>query len=327
MLVSVIRQIFRRDSSLNEQLAEWARVPFYDEARMAPRMRAKSEMLRERYLRYPVLVHLETQAVCNAACSFCPYPSLERKGTRMSDELIDKVLGDLADIPREVPFQLAPYKVSDPFIEARLFDILRAANERVPNASISLITNGAALTEANIARLKGVRNVAYVHVSLNFSDPDEYAAIMKIPFERTVKRLDALHEACRSGEVGFPVRLTRVSADRRSDLEFLRWCAERYPGLPAVILPRNDWIGEVPGAQATAVPDAPCHRWFDLSITATGVVALCCMDGEARYPKGDVRQEHALAIYNRPHLLERRARLMSRREAGDPCRRCTYVSF
>jgi hypothetical protein len=51
------------------------------------------------------------------------------------------------------------------------------------------------------------------------------------------------------------------------------------------------------------------------------------MDGEARYPKGDVRQEHALAIYNRPHLLERRARLMSRREAGDPCRRCTYVSF
>jgi hypothetical protein len=150
---------------------------------------------------------------------------------------------------------------------------------------------------------------------------------MKIPFARTLRRLDALHEALAAGDLRFPVRLTRVSAGRDSDGRFLAWCAERYPGFPALVAPRNDWIGDVPGAQATSVPDAPCHRWFDLSITATGSVALCCMDGEARYPKGDVRTEHALEIYNRPHLLERRTTLISRREAGDPCRRCTYLSF
>ncbi|HWA36231.1 MAG TPA: SPASM domain-containing protein, partial [Burkholderiales bacterium] len=186
---------------------------------------------------------------------------------------------------------------------------------------------GAALTEANIARLREVRRIGYLNISLNYADEQEYEAIMKIPFARTLRRLDALHEAVTAGELRVPVRLTRVSADRESDARFLAWCAARYPRFPALVAPRNDWIGDVPGAQATAVPDAPCHRWFDLSITATGVVALCCMDGEAKYPKGDVRHEHALDIYNRPHLLERRANLVSRRAAGDPCSRCTYLSF
>ena len=316
--------MFRRDSALNEQFADWSRRPFYDERKIAPHMRKRAESRRASgYLRYPAVVHLETQAVCNAACSFCPYPTMERKGTRMPDSLIDKVLGDLTAIPPELPFQLAPYKVSDPLVEARIFDIMREVNRRLPNAHLSLITNGAALTDANIARLEAVQRLAYLHVSLNFCDAAEYEAVMKIPFERTVRRLDALHEA----RPRFPVRLTRVSQDQNSDLAFTRWTAARYPRFETIIVPRNDWIGEVPGAQATAVPDVPCHRWFDLSVTATGVVALCCMDGDARYPKGDVRTEHALDIYNRPHLLDMRTRLMSRREAPDPCRRCTYLSF
>lgn len=325
MLVSVLKQIFRREgAALDRQLAEWSPEPFYDEEKIAGRLRAKSEYLRGAgYLRYPALVHIETQAVCNAACAFCPYPSLERKGERMSDALIEKILGDLADIPPELPFQLSPYKVSDPFLEARLFDILRTVNERLPNARISLITNGAALTDRNIAKLQDVRNIQYLNVSLNYCDPGQYEAVMKMPFERTVKRLDALHESRPS----FLVRLTRVSMDKPSDMEFLAWTARRYPEFPAVIIPRNDWIGDIPGAQASRVPDAPCHRWFDFSITATGKVAMCCMDGQARYPKGDVNHEHVLEIYNRPYLLDLRTRLISRREAGNPCRQCTYLSF
>lgn len=31
-----------------------------------------------RYMNTPMEVAIETQTVCNAACEFCPYPSLER---------------------------------------------------------------------------------------------------------------------------------------------------------------------------------------------------------------------------------------------------------
>src|SRR5688572_20298176 len=59
-------------------------------------MREKAERLRtSRHMGYPYLVHLETLASCNAACGFCPYPTLERKGTRMPDDLIEKIIGDL----------------------------------------------------------------------------------------------------------------------------------------------------------------------------------------------------------------------------------------
>ncbi|MBM3347801.1 MAG: radical SAM protein, partial [Betaproteobacteria bacterium] len=115
---------------------------------------------------------------------------------------------------------------------------------------------------------------------------------------------------------------------RDADLAFVEWVNDRYPSFQPAIIPRNDWIGERPSPEAVAaVPDAPCHRWFDISVTATGVVAMCCMDGEAKYPKGDVRTQHLLDIYNQPRLLAFRRDLISRRAAGGPCDRCIYMSY
>ena len=70
----------------------------------------------------------------------------------------------------------------------------------------------------------------------------------------------------------------------------------------------------------------PCHRWFDFSITATGKVAMCCMDGQAEHPKGDVNEHHVLEIYNQPFLRRLREGLPSRLASGAPCDRCTCSS-
>jgi len=272
-------------------------------------------------------VHLETQAQCNAQCEFCPYPRLARKGTKMPDSLIEKIIGELAGHPRKLPFLVAPYKVSDPFLEPRLFDIMALVAARLPQARIALITNGSPLTSEKMDRLAGFAHIAYLNVSLNADNADEYERVMGIPFERTLQRLDELHERAAKGPFRFPVRLTRVSAGKDADARYLAFTARRYPRFASLVVPRNDWIGEVvtPGANS-AVPDAPCHRWFDLSIVADGEVAFCCMDGEAKYRKGNAARQHVLEIYNQPHLRELRQRLPSRQGAADPCRRCTYLS-
>ena len=303
-------------------------VLYHDVDELVQEIRAKSQAFAAHgYLDYPVFVHLETLAVCNAACGFCPYPVLERKGTKMPDKLIEKVIDDLTEIPPHVPFRLAPYKLSEPFIEPRLFDIIDLATTRLPGMEVCLITNGSALTDRQVGQLLKARRIAYLHVSLNFDNAEEYESVMQLSFDRTLARLDALHARKARDGIPFPVRITRVASERTSDAAFVRWVQARYPAFPVMILPRNDWIGEVVTEGALAqVPDAPCHRWFDLSITATGIVAMCCMDGEARYPTGDVNTEHALAIYNRPGLRELRRSLVSRRESGAPCNRCTYLS-
>ncbi len=300
---------------------------FHSHVALVERIGDLSRLMRGKYLDFPAFVHLETLAVCNAACDFCPYADLQRKGTKMPDALIQKIIGDLAEGPRDVPFLVAPYKVSDPFLEPRLYDIIELVAHRLPNARIALITNGSPLARKNIERLATCRNIAYLNVSLNFADRAEYERVMGMPFERTLSRLDELHRRAAQAAFAFPIRLTRVSGGREADLAFLDFTKRRYPRFPALIVPRNDWLGEVITAGAnTRVPDAPCHRWFDLSIIATGDVAFCCMDGEARYSKGNVARQHALEIYNQPHLRARREGLPSRRAAGNPCSRCTYLT-
>lgn len=330
MLKSVVKEIFfKRKRPVTEQETPDEDGHYYRYADMVGRMRERSEALRlTPHLDYPRVVHLETIAICNAACVFCPYPRLERKGERMADALIEKIVDDLRAIPRDLAFQIFPYKVSDPLLDTRLFDILGLIADRLPNAQIYLSTNGSALTDANIAKLGASSNISTLNISLNSDDPEEYEALMKLPFERTVSRLEALHRAMGERAMPFVVRLTRVNVSKSTDSSFRAWCARNFPSFQSQIFPRNDWLGDVVTEGASArIPDAPCHRWFDLSIMATGEVSYCCMDGEGQYVKGDARTQNVLDIFNRPALRRLRNSLPSRLAVGDPCQRCTYVSW
>lgn len=57
-------------------------------------------------------MHLETISVCNATCTFCPYVELDRIGTRMSDDLLQKVIADLTEMRPHVQFNLSPFKAA-----------------------------------------------------------------------------------------------------------------------------------------------------------------------------------------------------------------------
>jgi len=276
------------------------------------------------YMDWPAHVHLETFAKCNAACSFCPYPGLERKNEKMPDGLIEKVINDLMDIPQTLPFQLSPFKVNEPFLDNRLFDVLSTINAKLPNATIALTTNASPLTQDKLNRLKSVRNLGYLWISFNDHRPEEYEKTMKLPYRRTIERLDMLHAGKARGDIPFRVVLSRVGDAGPADSEFCKWVAERYPQFETSIFARGGWIGQVDIGMQLEAPPVACVRWFDLSITATGVVAHCCMDGQAAYPIGDVSSQHVLEIYNSPHYRSLREKLITRQET-EPCNQCSFL--
>ena len=145
------------------------------------------DWLREsRYMDFPHEVSIETLAVCNAACVFCPYPDLERKGDRMPDAMVAKIITDLQDVPQDLPFSISPFKINDPLLDVRIFDILEDCGARLPSASLRMFTNGSPLTEKHIARLAKVRNLAHLWISLNHHDEKRYEQIMKLPLKRTL---------------------------------------------------------------------------------------------------------------------------------------------
>jgi hypothetical protein len=272
---------------------------------------------------FPTHVHLETIAQCNAACNFCPYPGLERKGTVMDDALIAKVVNDLADIPRLHSFQLSPFKVNEPFLDHRLFDLLDTFTVRLPNAKLTLTSNASPITLDKLKRLAGFQNIGYLWISFNDHREAEYESVMRLPFWRTIERLQMIHQAKAEGWLKLPVVLSRVGDRTSADLEFSHWVEKNYPLFKVSIFPRGEWIGQVATTDATP-PEVGCVRWFEVSITATGVVAHCCMDGAAAYPIGNVRFEHVLDIYNKPDFRRLREATMIRQEV-EPCHSCSFM--
>ena len=266
------------------------------------------------WLDQPLEVSLETQALCNARCTFCPYPTLERIGTRMSDELLDRLMGEMSGWKQ--PFMLSLFKVNEPLLDKRVLPLYARANREIPKARLRIFTNGQALTPDNVAAIADLTNVEHLWISLNSHDPEEYERLMGLDFDKTTKRLDYLHGA------KFPHKVV-LSCVGFPNEAFRYYCFERWPNFESVALKRDAWI-DYTHAQQAIVPNTPCSRWWEVNITATGKAALCCMDGEGEYGFGDVNTQTLLEIYNHPTYRSWRENLLSRREVGSPCNRCTY---
>lgn len=273
------------------------------------------------YIDQPWEISLETLTLCNARCTFCPYPTLDRKGTAMDLKLMYRLLDEMATFAH--PFVISPFKVNEPFLDRRrLFPYLQKINACIPLAQLRLFTNGSTLTELMLDSIQELNNVLHLWVSLNSHDSGEYEKIMGIDFDLTAKRLDELHRRAFVGEFTHPVMLSKVTDSLTGEEAFLDYCNTRWPLFTRQIIKQDSWLGYVAPLHPS-IPDTPCSRWFELSILSTGVVSLCCMDGKGEFPIGNVHDQTLLEVYNQPGYRQRRATLQSRLSVH-PCNTCSY---
>jgi sulfatase maturation enzyme AslB (radical SAM superfamily) len=278
------------------------------------------DFLHENYLETPFEVSLETLALCNAACTFCPYPTLERKFTKLSDNTIASLIDQMSEFDRS--FAFSPFKVNEPLLDKRLLTILRTVNRRVPQAVLRLFTNGSPLTRETIHEIHALECVEHLWISLNSHEPEEYHRLMGLRMAHTVRNLDTLHDMMMSGQFRHAVTVSKVSKAPEAEFDFRFYCVTRWPLFKVQIIKQDGWLGYVPPSDPR-IPDTPCMRWFELSILATGQVSLCCMDGKGEFIIGDINQQSMLDIYNNPKWRTRRELMLSRRSIH-PCSTCTY---
>jgi radical SAM protein with 4Fe4S-binding SPASM domain len=233
----------------------------------------------------------------------------------MSDELIDRLVGEMAGF--EKSFLFAPFKINEPLLDKRTIPLCERMNREVPRATIRIFTNAAALTPDKIEGIAGIKNVAHLWVSLNSHIPERYEQLMKMPFERTAKRLDYLHTV-----EDFPHKVV-LSCVGFPNEDFRRYCFERWPNFESFAIKRTEWLGYT-YPQSILIPDAPCGRWFELSIMANGIVSLCCQDATGEYAIGDLNKQSLLEVYNQPSWRKRRETMLSRKQIDAPCSTCTY---
>jgi len=282
-----------------------------------------TRLRRSPYMDYPTEVTIETQAVCNAKCSFCPYNTMERRGDRMSDALIDKIIDDLKAIPEDLPYTIAPFKVNEPFLDKRFISVCEKINKELHNAKLRIFTNGSTLTDEVIDKVSGIRNVIHLWVSLNEFEKAVYEAKIKLPYEKTIAKLDALHKRADGGDF-HKVVISRVADGSDADEKFRSFIKGRYPLFDCIVLGRENWTGQVYTEEQHRVSPYGCYRWFEVSIMASGKVALCCMDGEGKHVIGDVNKQSVLDIYNSQRYKKLRQYTYSRIAAAPPCDQCSY---
>lgn len=278
--------------------------------------------LRLNCINFPSFVTIETLALCNAACEFCPYPVLKRKGDKMPTEIFEKIINDLKDIPPNHQFSMHLSRVNEPFLDSRIFSFYKIINQELPHANVSFFTNASVLVEHKIEQIFEIKNIEFFVISFNDHRKAEYEKVMKIPYDRTIKHIDNLYQYKIKGNIPFPVFLSRVGDGTSADREFVQWCEERYPEFTVSVYPRGDWMG-MTKTQNFAVPDVGCRQWFQLHILADGREAFCCIDAEGKFGFGqNVKFDHALAIYNNPERLAIRQSILSRKKL-DLCANCT----
>ena len=95
-------------------------------------------------------VHLPF-AQCNAAATLS-LSSLERKGERMSDALIEKIVSDLRTFPGAIASSSAPSRSTSRFSThgCSTWDQFKT---RLPNAGVTLTSNASPITERTLDRL------------------------------------------------------------------------------------------------------------------------------------------------------------------------------
>ncbi len=239
----------------------------------------------------------------------------------MSDELLDRLLTEFESF--ELPFYFAPFKLSDPFLDKRMIPLCERFNRQVPKGHLRLFTNGSALTDKTISGVAGLKRVAHLWISLNEHDPEKYEQVMGLNFAHTTKNLDHLHQEVVLGRFSHPVVVSRVGGSVGERWSFADYVRNRWPRFQPSVIRKDAWI-DFTNSDELTVPEHQCGRWWELNITATGEVCLCCMsDGESPDQiVGDVNTQTMKEIYNSARWREFRD--TTNRKDRPICSTCSY---
>jgi len=282
-----------------------------------------------RLSRKPPFVHIETTNWCNARCTMCSYPQMQRPKGYMSPALFTKVLGDCRALGvRNVNLQF----LGEPLLDRQIAGRVREAREAGLNAE--MVTNASLLTPE---RSEELIRAGLVHLRISF---DGFSAET---FERIRVNLD--FEKVRENVLGFLETRRRMrSPTPQVTLIFIRLAENGHEAEPfhrfwadkvehVLISHARDWAGEMKLVQlgttySTRLPKPPCnHLWEEMVVLQDGRVTICCDAYEGQVVAGDANRETLRAIWEGPAY--RSIRDAHQREAFQEvpfCAKCKYYA-
>lgn len=143
-------------------------------------------------LNTPLVVHVDTNNVCNFKCKFCTtgahelLEKYERPKGFMTLSLFKKIIDDLAEFEPKVK-DLIFHKNGEPLLHSNIVEMIRYANDKKVSMRKILVTNGSLLTP-ELARGIADSGIDYIQISIEAVSDKGYKEVsnVDISYEKIV---------------------------------------------------------------------------------------------------------------------------------------------
>ncbi|KKR03064.1 MAG: Radical SAM domain protein [Microgenomates group bacterium GW2011_GWB1_40_9] len=231
---------------------------------------------------------IETTALCNRRCSFCPNSLLGREKGVMKIEDFKHIINQLSSLHYKGRISLHMY--GEPLIDKRIIRFVGMVRRACPDAFIQLNTNGDFLTKKIVTAFgKAQVNLLYVSqydgkINQNVKEILQWIEEKKPKYRHMIS-----------------VRVTTAFTDNRGGL-----------------LPH---LGKRP------IQKTPCYRTSTtMTINWHGDVVLCCSDYFGAVTFGNIRKQSLRNIWLSPKFQQVRKNLFfGKRKTLPICSKCSYI--
>lgn len=272
-------------------------------------------------------IAIETSALCNRTCVFCPNHSTTRPDELMPETLITKMTAELRELRYDG--RLTNYMYNEPTRDPRCLRLLRYWRQELPKARLMVSTNGDYLKrkEDLVALLDaGVRQL-----QINIYSATDGCGNRS----RTARGIEAArkrHAQIQAWVDSLPGVSQRHSVHSSIPRSVTAVRIEAKYGITAdakkiAVFELQNRSGNVPWFQpAVRQPLAkPCTRPFRmLNINWRGDALLCCNDYHGAVKVGNVAQHTLVELWNSPTMNKYRLALQARDRKLPLCDECDY---
>lgn len=274
-----------------------------------------------------IQLQIEGTSVCQASCSFCPYPAVSklRKLGYMPMSLYEKILDEAAEI--EQITNICITGLGEPTLDRFIVDRVRYARAKKPRAIVDMFTNGVYLTPKLFDSLRDA-GLSSIQVSLNAVDADQHHQVMglKDKFDTVCANIDYAIAHCGPTKVEVRAVLNGDNFTRSDGFDFYERWGSRDSGGHGALIYEGNWAGDNRTVRKFD-PAEPCFRALaQIYVLFDGKVSTCCFDPSAEQCFGDLSKQTIREVYNsEKYVAFREAHDRGRAEDYAICKGCTRI--
>ncbi|TAK94114.1 MAG: radical SAM protein [Verrucomicrobia bacterium] len=232
-------------------------------------------------------VDVEVSSICNAKCSFCPYPILEFPKKLLPNETFERTLDFAARLGIQ-SFDLTPY-LGEALVDPHFLKRLSQLRARFPQAHIQFTTNGTLFTRCDCEELlkSGVNRI---NVSFGSWGKEDYLKLYRIDaWDAVLSGVQKILDTKRS--LNSPVKIhlwyraldsRKVQANPENQLFLKRYrdlieetlYTDIFHDIPYISGQQPDYIKRTK-LDTSAMKPTPCANLSKLGVSSTGNVFAC----------------------------------------------------